>query len=235
MSIVENIHAVQMGIADAVKRRDKNGHKGQAVKLVAVTKNQTVTLIKEAINAGVTAIGENRVQEASGKLGEIGRGPEWHLIGHLQTNKAKVAVSMFDLIHSVDSVHLARELNKEAAKLGKRQQILIQVNIAEEETKFGIESDKVDEMVGQVLSLPNLELKGFMTIAPFFEKPEMARPVFRQMYKIFKSYQDRNLPGSSIEWLSMGMTNDYQIAIEEGSNLVRVGTAIFGPRIIEEA
>ena len=202
----------------------------QNVKLVAVTKNHPVEMMQEAIDCGVTAIGENRIQEALEKQLTLNRTVEWHLIGHLQTNKVKQAVSLFTFIHSVDSEKLAVQINKYAGKINKIQNILLQVNVAQEETKFGIAVDEVRPLAEAIEQLPNLRLCGMMTIAPYFENGEQTRPIFKKAYQLFNELKQMNLPSADIRWLSMGMTNDYVIAIEEGANLVRVGTGIFGAR-----
>ncbi|MCX7780375.1 MAG: YggS family pyridoxal phosphate-dependent enzyme [Negativicutes bacterium] len=230
MSIAVNIQTVRRRIEAAVRRRAERGLKTTPVKLVAVTKNQDEAAIRQCLDAGIDAIGENRVQEAQAKYPQFSSAVEWHLIGHLQTNKVKYAVRMFDYIHSVDSARLAQEIDKIAGKIGKQQPVLIQVNAAAEETKFGIEPDETLRLAEFICSLTNVKLCGLMTIAPYFANPENARPVFQEMYALFTRIRDCEFPEAKIEWLSMGMTNDYEIAVEEGANLVRVGTAIFGPR-----
>jgi pyridoxal phosphate enzyme (YggS family) len=230
MSIADNILLISRNVEAAIGRRKQKGFEVSPVKLVAVTKNQNIAAIRAAVAAGVEAIGENRVQEAAGKQPEIISKAEWHLIGHLQTNKTRQAVSLFDLIHSVDSERLAMELDKAAYKMNKRQRILIQVNVAGEETKFGIDPGQVFRLAETISNSRNLVLCGLMTIAPHYEDPEEARPVFRELYRMFEQLRTSQLPHSDIKWLSMGMTNDYQVAVEEGANLVRIGTAIFGSR-----
>lgn len=230
MSIIDNITAIRRGIDAALDRRKGRGLEAGPVKLVAVTKNQNTAAMQAAVDAGIECVGENRVQEALAKQEAIRSSVEWHLIGHLQTNKARQAVQAFDLIHSVDSERLALELDKAAAKIGKRQAVLLQVNAAGEATKFGIDAEQTFRMAGVIMSLANLELTGLMTIAPYFENPEDARPVFKEMFQLFTRLRTDSGDNTKITWLSMGMTNDYQVAIEEGSNLVRIGTAIFGPR-----
>jgi PLP dependent protein len=203
------------------------------VKLVAVTKNNSVSSMIEAIAAGITAVGENRVQEMLSKHPDIqaaGLTTEWHLIGHLQTNKVRQAVPLADLIHSIDSEHLAVEIDKVAAKLGKCQDVLIQVNIADEESKFGTEIDQALPLAKCISQLEHVRLCGLMTIAPYCENPETVRPVFRELYQLYSELKGLNLAHTDIRWLSMGMTNDYMVAIEEGANLVRIGTGIFGSR-----
>ena len=230
MSISDNIKSIKQEIALASAIRQAKGLEASPVRLVAVTKNQTTASIEEAIGAGIDCIGENRIQEALSKKSVIQRPVEWHLIGHLQTNKTRQAVASFDLIHSVDSERLAVELDKEAARIGKKQAVLLQVNMAGEETKFGVTEAGTFPLAKTIASLANLELAGLMTIAPYFDDAELARPVFREMYQLFKCLRTEADINTNFKWLSMGMTNDYKIAIEEGANLVRIGTAIFGPR-----
>jgi pyridoxal phosphate enzyme (YggS family) len=232
MSIAENLTKIIENINNAINRTSNTRINGsKTVKVIAVTKNHDVTAIREAINAGVTAIGENRIQEAAKKSQILGRQPvEWQLIGHLQRNKVRQAVELFDLIHSVDSEKLAREIDRIAGSLGKRQDVLIQVNMANENTKFGVASNDTLALGRFISKLEHVRLCGLMTIAPFYENTEMARPVFRNMYELFKELKDANLSNTNMEWLSMGMTNDYIVGVEEGSNLVRIGTGIFGQR-----
>jgi hypothetical protein len=220
-----------MNIEQSIKNRRSGIAMPPKVKLIAVTKNHDVNAMREAIDLGAAFIGENRVQEAMEKLETLDREVEWNLIGHLQTNKAKYAVRMFDMIHSVDSRKLALEINKEAAKINKLQDVLVQVNVAGEKSKFGIEPSDALELSKFVAGeCKSLRLCGLMTIAPNFEDKEEARPIFRSLYESFKELQSLGLDNTDIKYLSMGMTNDYQIAIEEGANVVRVGTGIFGPR-----
>lgn len=226
MSVKENLKLVLDEIEKAKSRR--NFDFGD-VTLVAVTKNHGVDVMREAIDSGVTNIGENRVQEATEKFQVLERdGLTKHLIGHLQTNKAKQAVKLFDLIHSVDSENLAAAIDKAAGVIGKVQDVLIQINLANEETKFGISEEHLQNLIGTVDTLKNIRLRGLMLIAPNYADVENCRPLFRNMRKIFeqvgKTRQD-------FDFLSMGMTHDYKIAVEEGANIVRVGTAIFGERI----
>lgn len=215
---------------EAAKQRRTTVPKEAAVTLVAVTKNHDTTAMREAIAAGAADVGENRVQEAKTKFVEIGNCVTWHLIGHLQTNKVRQAVKFSDLIHSVDSLHLAEAINSEAARIDKVQDILVQVNLAKEESKSGIYKEDLFASLQAINALPNLRLRGLMCMAPNYEDVELCRPLFREMYKIFQDVQDLDLPTSNIDTLSMGMTHDYEIAVEEGANMVRVGTAIFGPR-----
>ncbi|MBQ9480057.1 MAG: YggS family pyridoxal phosphate-dependent enzyme [Selenomonadaceae bacterium] len=197
------------------------------VLLVAVTKNHSVEQMQEAIDNGVTDIGENRIQEALEKFSALDRNVTKHLIGHLQTNKVKQAVKHFDLIHSVDSQRLAQAVDRAAQSLNKVQDVLVQINLAREESKSGVDPDQLDELLSTVKDCTNLKLKGLMLIAPNYEQVEQCRPLFRQMYRLFQR-QKEIYP--TVEYLSMGMTHDYKIAVEEGANLVRIGTAIFGAR-----
>ncbi len=224
--IKENIAAVQKRIADAASRVGRT----DAITLVAVTKNHPVEYMKEAAAVGITDVGENRVQEALQKLEAFPENQlKWHLIGHLQTNKAKHAVEHFDLIHSVDSEHLLKAVNKEAAKIGKVQDILLQVNVAREESKFGMEVEEFPAMCELAKSLANVRVQGLMCIAPNFEHVEDVRPIFRIAHALYEDMKPK-FPVGQIQYLSMGMTHDFEIAIEEGANIVRVGTAIFGAR-----
>ena len=215
---------------EAAKARRTQVPKDAAVTLVAVTKNHDTAAMREAIAAGALNVGENRVQEAKAKFAEIGNAVTWHLIGHLQTNKVRQAVKFSDLIHSVDSLHLAEAISSEAARIDKVQDILVQVNLAKEDSKSGVYREDLQETLQKVTALPNLRLRGLMCMAPNYEDVEMCRPLFREMYKIYQEVQDLDLPMSNVNMLSMGMTHDYEIAVEEGANVVRVGTAIFGPR-----
>ena len=226
--IVENLKTVQNNIKESIQKR--HNIISQDVLLVAVTKNHDVEAMREAIDAGAAVIGENRVQEASQKYAVLDRNVTWHLIGHLQTNKVKHAVKIFDVIESVDSIKLAEAINKEAAKLGKVQKILVQVNLVKEASKTGVYLEDLPELLTAIDGMDNLKLMGLMFIAPIAENPEDVRPMFNQMYNLFTKVQKMPLTHADIKYLSMGMTHDYRIAIEEGANIVRVGTAIFGPR-----
>lgn len=199
----------------------------QKVTLVAVTKNHGVEQMREAIDGGVSNIGENRVQEALEKFKTLDRNVVRHLIGHLQTNKVKPAVEHFDLIHSVDSQRLANALNRAASSIGKVQDVLIQVNLAREETKSGVEPEALEELISTVEGCEHLKYRGLMMIAPNFDDVEQCRPLFREMYRLFLRQREIH---PTVEYLSMGMTHDYKIAVEEGANLIRIGTAIFGER-----
>ncbi|MCR5757165.1 MAG: YggS family pyridoxal phosphate-dependent enzyme [Selenomonas sp.] len=219
-----------MARIEAARARRTIAPKDDEVTLVAVTKNHDIDAMRAVIAAGAAHVGENRVQEAKAKFAEIGDGVTWHLIGHLQTNKVRQAVKFSDLIHSVDSLHLAQTISDEAARLDKIQDILVQVNLAKEDSKSGVYHEDLQAMLQAVTALPHLRLRGLMCMAPNYEDVEKCRPLFREMYKIYRQVQDSGLPMSNIDMLSMGMTHDYEIAVEEGANIVRVGTAIFGPR-----
>jgi len=201
-----------------VRKRINEASEGRAVKLVAVTKNLPVDAIKEAMKMGVDCIGENRIQEASEKFPKLPP-VEKHMIGHLQTNKVKLAVQLFDCIQSVDSYKIAEEIGKRAYEEGKIMPVLIEVNIGGEESKFGVAPKDLSSFHDKVRGIGNIKVEGLMAMAPHLE-PEKTRPYFKEMKELF----DRE----NLKWLSMGMTNDYEIAIQEGSNMVRIGTAIFG-------
>ena len=227
--IGEQIQKVRAEIMAARARRT-HVSKDAPVELIAVTKNHPVAAMQEAIDAGIMNIGENRIQEALDKAETLEREVKWHLIGHLQTNKAKYAVRQFDLIHSVDSVHLAQAVNRAAEKFGKVQNILVQVNLAREESKSGVYREDLDELLAAIDGMDSVRLQGFMCIAPNYEDVEQCRPLFREMYELFRQMKAAGPRTADIRYLSMGMTHDYRIAVEEGANLVRVGTAIFGAR-----
>ena len=227
--IGEQIQKVRAEIMAARARRT-HVSKDAPVELIAVTKNHPVAAMQEAIDAGIMNIGENRIQEALDKAETLEREVKWHLIGHLQTNKAKYAVRQFDLIHSVDSVHLAQAVNRAAEKFGKVQNILVQVNLAREESKSGVYREDLDELLAAIDGMDSVRLQGFMCIAPNYEDVEQCRPLFRAMYELYGTSKAAEPHKADIRYLSMGMTHDYRIAVEEGANLVRVGTAIFGAR-----
>lgn len=227
MSVPENFKIVMDRIAAAAKRA---GRDPVSVKLVVVTKTVSGEKVREAVSAGARVLGENRVQEAKEKIGALGKIADWHLIGHLQTNKAKYAVRLFDLIHSVDTVDLARELDKQAAKIGKVQEVLIEVSIAGEAAKAGVAVSGTGALVREAARLRNLSIKGLMTVPPFLDDPGEVRPYFRRLRELAESIARENIPGVAMQELSMGMSHDFEIAIEEGATMVRVGTAIFGER-----
>jgi pyridoxal phosphate enzyme (YggS family) len=217
-----------LGVIDRIEKAAlRAGRNPKEVKLVAVSKTVDPARIREAIEAGASMLGENYVQEAQKKIEMIGRPVAWHFIGHLQSNKAKVAVQLFDMIHSLDSVHLAQELNRRATQQGQVLKVLIEVNLAREASKFGTDEEKLFTLAKKIKELDHLSLEGLMTMPPFFDSPEESRPYFIELRKWKERVGKEGIP---IEELSMGMSNDFEIAIEEGATYVRVGTAIFGPR-----
>jgi pyridoxal phosphate enzyme (YggS family) len=201
------------------------GRLPQDVTLVAISKTHPASLVKRAIELGITDIGENRVQEAEHKITEVGRTKaRWHLVGHLQANKARRAVQLFDVIHSVDSLELARRLDRLCGEEGRETlSVLIQVDLGHEETKSGIDETELRELVTGMAELTRVQLTGLMTLPPFFDEPEQVRPFFRRL----RALRDEWAPNGE---LSMGMTHDFEVAIEEGATMVRIGTAIFGQR-----
>jgi pyridoxal phosphate enzyme (YggS family) len=228
MSIADNLKTVNDRMASAAKHA---GRDPSSITLVAVTKTIAVEKIREAIAAGATVLGENRVQEAREKIDVLGPAARWHLIGHLQTNKAKYAVRLFQLIHSVDNLALAQELDKQAAKIGKVQNILIEVNVAGEASKAGMAVKEAPKLVKEAARLEHISIQGLMTMPPFSEDPEESRPYFCVLRELARSIAQENIPGVSMKELSMGMSGDFEVAIEEGATMVRVGTAIFGERV----
>jgi len=200
------------------------------VRLVAVTKTVPASLIAEAIQAGVTCIGENRVQEAERKFAELTLAVEKHLVGHLQTNKVREAIALFDVIEAVDSVRLAREISTRAEASGASVDVLVEVNTSGEATKYGFEPEETADAVEQMAGLPGLRVTGLMTVGAFLADPEAVRPCFRRLRAIRDEIEERVVPGVSMRHLSMGMTNDFEVAVEEGATLVRVGRAVFGDR-----
>jgi len=208
----------------------KCGRDPESIHLVAVSKTISANRVREAIMAGVTTLGESYVQEARNKFNVLGTFPvSWHFIGHLQSNKAKYAVRLFDLIHSVDTLKLAHELNQQANKVNKIQDILIQINISKESSKSGSDIQNAANLIKDILLLENLSVKGLMAMPPFFNNPEKARPYFTALRDLRDQIQ-KVFPGVVLNELSMGMTGDFEVAIEEGATLVRIGTAIFGER-----
>ena len=226
--MIKRIQNIKKRIEEAA---DKCGRDPSTVSLVAVSKTIPVNRVREAIEAGVTVFGENYVQEAREKFNRLATFPvSWHFIGHLQSNKAKYAVRLFDLIHSVDTLKLARELNKQAQKNAKIQNILIQVNISKESSKSGADAENVLDLIDKVRHLENLSVKGLMTMPPFFNDPEKARPYFSALRNLRDRIKIKAPSEIALDELSMGMTGDFEAAIEEGATLVRIGSAIFGER-----
>jgi len=224
-SVKENLAKVTERIERAARR---SGRDLREIRLVAVSKTVDPVRIQEAIEAGVLILGENYVQEAQKKIETIGGAAAWHFIGHLQSNKAKVAVQLFDMIHSLDSIHLAEELNRRATQAARVLPVMLEVNLAREETKFGTDEVKLLNLAKRVGELDHLSLQGLMTMPPFFDIAEQSRPYFIELRKWRERLEKE---GILIKELSMGMSNDFEVAIEEGATYVRVGTAIFGPRV----
>jgi pyridoxal phosphate enzyme (YggS family) len=225
--IEENIKNIWSRIEKAAQR---SGRGGETIELVAVSKTVEPERINQAIRGGIEIIGENRVQEAEGKFKEITEPVIKHLVGHLQTNKAKKAVELFDFIQSVDSERIAREISRRALDKGKIMDVLVEVNTSAEETKFGIEPEEAMTLIETIAGLEGIKIKGLMTIGLFSDNPEDTRPCFKRLKRFFEEVKAANIPGVEMKYLSMGMTSDFEVAIEEGSNMVRVGTGIFGAR-----
>lgn len=226
--IKENLTRVRRQIEQAAARC---GRDPASVHLLAVSKTVSAESVKEAIDAGIRLLGENYIQEAREKIDAlIGNPASWHFIGHLQTNKARFAVELFDLVHSVDSLKLARELDKQARRRNKIQPILIQVNIAEEASKSGITEQAAPQLICEVSRCGNLAIRGLMTMPPYFNAPEKVRPYFKALRQLAGRIAAMNIDGVTMTELSMGMTGDFEVAVEEGATIVRVGTAIFGER-----
>ena len=227
--ISENLVQVKRCIIEAAKRagRDPSG-----VRLLAVTKEQSDATVAKGIQAGMTLLGENKVQEASGKIEAFGRknGLEWHFIGRLQKNKVKFIFDLFDLIHSVDSLALAEAIHKKAQKIGSCMPILLQVNISGEKSKLGIDPLDLPREIRKFAKFEGVKISGLMTIPPFDRDPETSRPYYARLRELRDTCSSLNIPRICLDELSMGMSNDYEVAIEEGATLVRVGTGLFGPR-----
>ena len=225
--LVKNLNEVLNKIDAACRRAGRNP---EDITLVAVSKTKPLSDIEELIPAGQLDFGENYVQELVEKYRNVSVPVRWHMIGHLQTNKVKQIIDKTVLIHSVDSLHLAERIEKEAARREIRADILIQVNIAEEETKYGISDEELFALVRSIAGLPHVHVRGLMTSAPYVTDPEKNRCYFAKLHKLFVDIRDKNIDNVDMDFLSMGMTNDYEVAIEEGANMVRVGTGIFGER-----
>ena len=232
VSITENIAGVRERMAAAARRA---GRRPEDIALMAVSKTFPPEEIREAFHSGMRLFGENRVQEFAGKADALRDlpGVQWHMIGHLQTNKAAKAVELFTAVDSVDSLKLAEKLNEAAKALGKKLPVLIEINIGGETAKSGVaaESTELEQILQAAPRFENLEFRGLMSVPPFTENPEDARPFFRKLRAFYKNIAARELPGVRMEVLSMGMSHDFEVAVEEGSTCVRVGTAIFGERI----
>lgn len=223
----DNLKQVEDNIAKACARA---GRDRSEVTLIAVSKTKPVEMLQEIYDEGVRTFGENKVQEICEKYEQLPSDIEWHMIGHLQRNKVKQVIDKAALIHSVDSYRLAQEISVQAQKKNICMPILVEVNIAQEESKFGISADDTIQLVEEIAALPNLEIKGLMTIAPFVTDPEENRTYFRQIKQLSVDIKNKNIDNVSMDVLSMGMTGDYEVAIEEGATMVRVGTGIFGAR-----
>lgn len=217
MTIEQNLKDVKKRIAKSALRVYRHP---EDIKLIAVTKTFPVDIINKAIDLGINSIGETKVQEAKKKFEEIGRKVEWHMVGHLQSNKAKDAVKIFDIIHSIDRMKIAKKVSDECLKLNKKMPVLVEVNLTED--KFGVKPEDTVEFVNEIKKLEGIKVEGLMTIAPFVE-PEETRPYFKKLKELALK--------CNLKELSMGMSNDFQVAIEEGATMVRIGTAIFGPRV----
>ena len=225
MDLAENIRSIQERIAAACGRAGRNPDE---VTLVAVTKSQPPEIVGEAARLGLTFFGENKIQEAKAKIPLCSSRLKWHFIGHLQTNKARDAVELFEMVQSVDSLYLAEELNKRAEQVAKRLPVLLEINVVGEASKFGYRPDKLRGELDQLNALPRLEIHGLMTVPPWTKDPEEVRPIFRQMRELKEECEQKL--GAPLPHLSMGMTGDFEIAIEEGTTMVRIGTALFGER-----
>ncbi|MCS7185359.1 MAG: YggS family pyridoxal phosphate-dependent enzyme [Armatimonadetes bacterium] len=228
--VKENLEKVRERIALAAERV---GRDPSEIVLVGATKSVDVERISAAIEAGLEHIGENYAQEAWAKYQQIGDAVTWHFIGHLQTNKAKLVVRFCRFVQSLDRLALAEELNKRAEQIGRIVDCLVEVNIGGEETKSGVPPSEVENLIRQVSQFPNIRVVGLMAMPPFLPNPEQVRPYFKQMRELFERLKNIDLPRVEMRYLSMGMSHDFEVAIEEGANMVRIGTAIFGPRPIK--
>lgn len=231
MPVAENIAHIREKIAAAALRAGRNP---KTIELMAVTKTVSADRIREAFDAGIRLVGENRVQEFESKIFALESlpGARFHMIGHLQSNKAARAAEVFDEIESVDSLHLARKLDAAAAEFGKKLPVLIEINIGAEVAKSGVapDSSEMEELLAETPGLPHLEVRGLMTVPPYNDDPEPSRPYFRRIRELADTLRTRRLPAVTMDVLSMGMSHDFEIAIQEGATRVRIGTAIFGER-----
>lgn len=223
-TIKENIAHLQDAIRETAERAGRNAND---VELLVVTKNRTIEQIQQLLECGEFLLGENRVQEAKSKIPFLPKTLHWHMIGHLQRNKVKDALQLFEMIQSVDSLRLAHEIQKVAEATNRSVDVLAQVDVAGEETKFGIPAEQAESFVKEVAALPRLHVMGLMTIAPLTRDPEEVRPYFRRLKEISDMLAAVHVSGVEMRYLSMGMTNDYRVAIEEGANLLRIGSAVF--------
>lgn len=223
----DRLEEVEERIQEACRRA---GRDRSEVTLIAVSKTKPAEILKEAYDLGIRVFGENKVQELTEKYEVLPKDIRWHMIGHLQTNKVKYIADKVELIHSVDSLKLAETIEKEAAKRNRTIDILVEVNVAEEESKFGLKVEEVIPFIEKVAGFSHINVRGLMTIAPFVENPEKNRSVFADLRKLSVDITEKNIDNVNVSILSMGMTNDYEVAIEEGATMVRVGTGIFGAR-----
>lgn len=226
--MAEHINEVKKDIATVCNRIGKSA---EEITLLGVTKTYEADVINASIEYGIQNVAENRVQEVIRKFDDVNKGVKWHLIGHLQTNKVKYIIDKVDLIHSVDSLKLAQEISTRAGRIGKTQDILIQVNVADETQKFGVSPEELKALLKDISNLPHVRVCGLMNIAPFLDDPEMLRDDFKIMKQLFDGLEDYNFENVKSIYLSMGMSNDYEVALEEGSNMLRIGTKIYGKRI----
>jgi len=225
-TVKNNLEIINEKIKKAALKANRNP---EEIKLVAVTKTATIEQIKEAINAGVKIIGENKVQEAKEKYQILTADTEWHLVGHLQTNKVKYAIEIFDCIQTVDSIKLAKEIDKRSLQFGKITNVLVEVNVSGEESKYGIKPEEVEPFLKEISEFSRIRVRGLMTIVPIIEEDtEEVRPYFRKLRELSKEIKSKNIKNLKMDYLSMGMTDDFEVAIEEGANMVRIGRGIFG-------
>ena len=225
--IKENLEEVREKIRQACQR---SGRREEDVTLISVSKTKPVEMLKEAYEAGSRDFGENRVQEIMEKYGQMPEDVRWHMIGHLQKNKVRQVIDKAVLIHSVDTVELAEQIEKDAAKRDLTVDILLEVNVAEEESKFGFRTEEVEAAVMKIKEFPHVHIKGLMTIAPFVSNSEDNREVFKKLYQLYVDIRSKNIDNVNMSVLSMGMTGDYEVAVEEGATMIRVGTGICGAR-----
>lgn len=225
--IKENLEEVREKIRQACQR---SGRREEDVTLISVSKTKPVEMLREAYEAGSRDFGENRVQEIMEKYGQMPEDVRWHMIGHLQKNKVRQVIDKAVLIHSVDTVELAEQIEKDAAKRDFTVDILLEVNVAEEESKFGFRTEEVEAAVMKIKEFPHVHIKGLMTIAPFVSNSEDNREVFKKLYQLYVDIRSKNIDNVNMSVLSMGMTGDYEVAVEEGATMIRVGTGIFGAR-----
>jgi len=225
--IREHLLEVEQNIQNACM---KSGRNREEITLIAVSKTKPVDMLQEAYDAGIRDFGENKVQELCDKYEQLPEDIQWHMIGHLQTNKVKYLIGKTNLIHSVDSYKLACEIEKQAAKQNCTMNILVEINIAEESTKFGVSTEEVISLVKEIAKLPHIRIRGLMTVAPYVADSEENRPFFRKIKQLSVDINNQNIDNVCMDILSMGMTGDYTVAIEEGATMVRVGTGIFGER-----